>query len=144
MLEVMCQPIEDKIVTISRAQGSLAGDAHVDVLLKSLERLVGQVDRLTLDVFKLSLHSSKANLSRYLLEKIECWRYLVSSNGTQFKHPDKEAMAYVIRFGGPEPELIFNYRTEFNQLWDNQQWKKDYGYRVVFPDGDATGIVIEL
>ncbi len=122
----------------------LAGDAHAGVLLESLERLAGQADRLPLDAFKLSHHGSKANLTRSLLEKIECRRYLVSSNGAQFKHPDKEAMARVIRFGGPEPELIFNYRTEFNQPWDNQQLEKKYNYRVQFPEGGAAGIVVEL
>jgi len=124
----------------------LAGDAHAPVLLKNIQRQAkgdGQ-ERMRLDAFKLPHHGSKANLSKELLNKIECPRYLFSTDGTQFKHPDREAAACVIRSGGPHPELLFNYRSEYNKLWDNTQWMEKYGYSVKYPDEHQEGLQVDL
>ena len=122
----------------------LAGDAYADVLLKSIKRLVPTDDRLHLDAFKLPHHGSKYNLSRELLEKLDCKRYLFSTDGTQFRHPDRQTVARVIKFGGPHPELLFNYRSEFNKLWDNKHWMEQYGYSVHFPDEGQEGLEVNL
>ncbi len=124
----------------------LAGDAHPDVLLEGIKRLLAArgEERLRLDAFKLPHHGSKANVSRDLLEKVDCRRYLFSTDGTTFKHPDKEAVARVIKFGGPQPELLFNYQTQFNVIWENKSLKRTYGYSLVFPDAGSTGLGLEL
>jgi hypothetical protein len=121
----------------------LAGDAHPDLLSDSLRRLAGS-DRLRLDAFKLSHHGSKANVSRDILDKVDCQRYLFSTNGAQHRHPDREAVARVIKFGGPAPQLLFNYRTEFNTIWDSVQLRHDYGYTVRYPEPCADGLRIDL
>jgi hypothetical protein len=126
----------------------LGGDAHAGVLLKGVKRLAretaGGQERLKLDAIKLPHHGSKANVSRELLAKIECPRYLFSTDGAQFGHPDKEAVARTIRFGGPGVELIFNYRSEFNALWESSSWMGQYGYRVSYPPMGQVGKVVEL
>ena len=124
----------------------LAADAHAQVLLGSIERLIAESgeERLKLDAFKLPHHGSKANLSPALLAKIECPRYLFSTSGAQFKHPDKEAVARAIRLGGQSPELVFNYSSEFDALWDNADWMSRYGYRVRYPTAGTAGMVVEL
>jgi beta-lactamase superfamily II metal-dependent hydrolase len=124
----------------------LAGDAYSPILLKNIKRLAVAEgsERLRLDAFKLPHHGSKANLSKELLEKIECQRYLFSTDGTQFKHPDRETAARVIKFGGPHPELLFNYRSEFNKLWDNTHWMEQYGYSVSYPDKEQKGLLVNL
>jgi len=124
----------------------LAGDAHPDVLLDGIDRLLAsrREERLRLEVFKLPHHGSKANVSRDLLAKVECRRYLFSTDGTQFKHPDKEAVARVIKFGGPQPELLFNYQTQFNSVWENRSLKRRYGYSLAFPGAGRTGLGLEL
>ncbi len=124
----------------------LAGDAYSPVLLKNIQRqaaVEGQ-ERLRLDAFKLPHHGSKANLSKELLEKVECPRYLFSTDGTQFKHPDHEAVARVIKSGGPHPELLFNYHSEYNKLWDNTQWMGQYGYSVSYSDEHQKGLLVDL
>jgi len=123
-----------------------AGDAYPDVLLDSIRRLVGPGEnaRLRLDAFKLPHHGSNANINRDILKKVDCARYLFSTNGTRFKHPDREAVARVIKFGGHEPELLFNYRTEFNSIWDNRRLIKRYGYSVSYPSASDTGQTIDL
>ena len=127
----------------------LAGDAHPVVLLTSIRKLVGiggdEDSRLRLDAFKLPHHGSRFNVSRELLESVNCQRYLFSTDGTGgFNHPDREAVARVIKFGGQNPELIFNYRTEFNSIWDKPHMAKQYGYTVAFSPTNKTGQTIEL
>jgi hypothetical protein len=124
----------------------LGGDAHAGVLLRSVKRLAAEAgqERLKLDAIKLPHHGSKANVAQELLTKIECPRYLFSTNGAQFGHPDKEAVARTIRFGGPGVELIFNYRSKLNAVWESASWMGQYGYRVDYPPMGQTGKVVEL
>src|SRR6202008_47885 len=96
-------------------------DAFAPVMAASIKRLLqlqGQT-KLKLDAFKLSHHGSKGNTSKELLDLVDCNRYLFSSNGKRFRHPDRETVARVIRFGGPNPSLYFNYRTTINEVWEN-------------------------
>ena len=80
-----------------------------------------------------------------MLDLIECSRYLFSSNGKQFRHPHRESVARVIKFGGTSPILYFNYRTKFNEIWDNEELIERYDYRVEYCDDSAEGsLLIEL
>ncbi len=120
----------------------LTGDAHADRLAASIRRLNCWMDqpRLRLDAFKLPHHGSKANLSRELLELIDCPNYLVSTNGAYFHHPDAEAMARIIRYGGEAPTLWFNYRSDDNAVWASPQLQQRYGYRTRYPEGGEAGV----
>jgi len=124
----------------------LGGDAHATTLLSSVARLAASegVDQLKIDVLKLPHHGSKANLSRDLLERVESPRYLFSTNGAQFNHPDQEAVARTICFGGQGAQLIFNYRTKFTMLWNETTWKSQYGYQTRYPAAGKEGINLNL
>lgn len=117
----------------------LSGDAHVDRLIASIKTFKATAKRLKLDAFKVAHHGSEHNLSRELVELIDCPRYLISTNGSYFKHPTAAAVARVIKFGGKKRTLFFNYKTQFTQVWDAQSWKQKYGYDVVFPDTQNNG-----
>lgn len=120
----------------------LAGDAHPDVLLKGIELVCNDrgVEKMRLDAFKIPHHGSKANIDKQLLEKITCKRYLISTNGKKFRHPDKEAVARVIKFGGKDHELIFNYRSEFNEVWRDANLMAQHRYRVSYPNSSDTTV----
>jgi beta-lactamase superfamily II metal-dependent hydrolase len=122
----------------------LAGDAHPDVLEESIARLRAErgVDRLRVDLFKLPHHGSQSNVSRRILEQIDCRTYLVSTNGAYFRHPDREAMARVITYGGERPCLVFNYRTDHNRVWDDTTLMRQYDYSVQYPEGESSGIEV--
>jgi hypothetical protein len=121
-----------------------AGDAHAPVLQDSIETLLRQEDaaRLRLDTFKISHHGSKNNLSAGLLNLLRCKRYLVSTNGAIFHHPDREAIARIIARGG-EPVLCFNYRSEESAVWDDAELREEHGYVTAYGDEEG-GLVIEL
>jgi beta-lactamase superfamily II metal-dependent hydrolase len=124
----------------------LAGDALAGVLTSSL-RLLRAARRgapLTIDAFKLPHHGSRRNMSVELLETVNCATYLFSTDGSVFGHPDPETVARVIRHGGPAPTLAFNYRSDQNQIWDDEQLMERFGYRVLYPQDGQTGLVLDL
>jgi hypothetical protein len=56
----------------------LGGDAHPDVLEESIARLRDErgIDRLQVDLFKLPHNGSQGNVSRRILEQVDCHAYL--------------------------------------------------------------------
>lgn len=120
----------------------LAGDAHPGTIVAGLDRLGSGPTRL--DAFKLPHHGSKANVDRELLERVDCRRYLVSTSGAVFGHPDREAVARVIKFGGPTPTLCFNFTSAKNRVWDDDTLRADHGYETVYPETGEEGLAVEL
>lgn len=126
----------------------LTGDAHADVLAESIRTLqiqrgrAGQ--RLRLDALKLSHHGSATATTVQLLDLIDCSTYLIATSGATFYHPDREAIARVLVRGGRRPTLCFNYRTEFNELWENETLQRKYDYATVYPGADGSGLIVAL
>jgi hypothetical protein len=113
----------------------LGADAHPDLLLEGIRAAApAPGGRLRIDAFKMPHHGSRYNISREIVEAVDCPRFLVSTDGSRFGHPDPEALARVIKFGGERPELIFNYRSEKTLAWKKPAWMKKYGYRVRYLD----------
>jgi len=46
--------------------------------------------------------------------------------------------------GGSDPELLFNYRTDHNAMWDDDDLREEFGYRTTYPDEGAQGLVVDL
>jgi beta-lactamase superfamily II metal-dependent hydrolase len=65
-------------------------DAHAPVLTNALKRYAERLGeaRPRIDLVKLSHHGSNANLSTAMLALIDCQRFLISTNGDNFAHPD--------------------------------------------------------
>ncbi len=123
----------------------LAGDAHAPVLVDALLRLPANTDgRLPLDAVKMSHHGSRGNTSVDLVRAVKCSNWLVSTNGKQFKHPDRESIARVIREGGSGVSLHFNYRTGFNDMWAAAGLQRKHGYWTRYPADESAGIQLDL
>jgi hypothetical protein len=121
----------------------LLGDAHPDVITQSLRRLCRErsIPAVPVDVVKISHHGSKNNTSQELLESLRCSRYLVSTSGAYFDHPDEECIQRVIDFGHPT-EMVFNYDSNFTQPWIGSA--DQHGYTARVRPLDALSIVTEL
>jgi hypothetical protein len=124
----------------------LTGDAFATVLYGTIHRLLGgSSHKLMVDAFKLPHHGSRANINKELLNLLWCRRYLFSTNGNYFHHPDRESVARVIRHGGRDPMLFFNYYTEHNRIWDDVRLMRGkYPYEVFYPEAGGCSISIEL
>jgi hypothetical protein len=120
----------------------LGADAYPGVVLEALNRVFSSTDRIHLDAFKVAHHGSRANLSAEMLNRIDCRRYVISTNGSYFKHPSRQAMARILKYGGPKKDIVFNYKTQYTEIWDEASLLEKHGYSVIF--GDEGSVVIEL
>lgn len=110
----------------------LGADAHPDVLLRAIRRL-SPMEPLKVDVWKLSHHGSAANLTPELLAAVEAKTIVFSSNGAYFRHPDQIAVAKVLQHYQPSGiHLVFNYKTQYNQMWDSPALKKQWNYTTCY------------
>lgn len=123
----------------------LLADAHPNVICDSLKRLCAErgVDRIAVDAVKISHHGSKGNTNRALLELVESPRYMISTNGDQFHHPDPECLARIVRYGEPR-EIHFNYSSEFTKPWINKSAQKKYGYEAFVRPKNENALSLEL
>jgi hypothetical protein len=128
----------------------LAGDGYAPDMAAAFDRLRAQrqmPSAFPLDAFKLSHHASENNLTRDLLEKIDCRRFLVSTDGSVHRHPDHLALLRILRHVTKRPEFLFNYRSDTTRPWDERKrdvTKNFQDYDTRFPDDPAEGIVVSF
>jgi hypothetical protein len=94
----------------------LGADAHARVLAASLRALLqargaAPGAALTLGAVKLPHHGSIGNVSDELLALLDCPRWLVSTNGAKFDHPDRGTAELIARHSRQPPEFFCNYRS---------------------------------
>jgi len=116
------------------------GDATSASLVEGLDRLKKErgLARLKLDAVKVPHHGSKNNLSTDVMKRIACDKYLFSTNGNKFDHPDDDAVARTI-VGSTNPTIYFNYFSEDNKKWASKQWQTKHEYSAVYPEETADG-----
>ena len=118
----------------------LAGDAFPSVITRSVESLSGHKP-LTVDVLKLPHHGSQNNVNQELIEKVPAAHFVFSSNGATYGHPNPEGVARVVKYGGRDAQIIFNYRSKITQVWDEAGLKKRYGFSVGYGDGESPYLI---
>jgi len=137
------------IVVLAEYQGKsalLGADAFPSVVSASVRTLLSDrhQQKLHLDAVKLCHHGSKHNTNTELLSLLSCGRYLFSTNGNIFGHPDEEAVARVLVHGGGTPTLCFNYSSTINKVWADPAQQKQDDYQALFPAPASTGLAVEL
>jgi hypothetical protein len=121
----------------------LAGDAFGSDLIEGIGALGGS-GRLKVDAFKLPHHCSQSNIVPDLVGAVDCGCWLVSTDGTQFRHPDPVALARIIRHAQPSsPLLAFNVKSKYSGWWDNDKWRDLFDYRTRY-GSDAEGFELRL
>jgi beta-lactamase superfamily II metal-dependent hydrolase len=122
-------------------------DAHSEVLVAGLKRLNqerGQ-NKVRLNACKLPHHGSKFNNSPEFIGLLDCPRWLFSTNGKRFGHPDPETISRIlVSRRGKGTELFFNYRSDENRVWDDDALTGEWSYSARFPKLGREGIVVEV
>lgn len=123
-----------------------AGDAHSEKIKEVLEEreLLDANGKLKLDVWKLSHHGSRKSTLDFLMEMIECKRFLVSSDGKRYKHPDAETMAKLIKINGPDLEFYFNHHSKYADIWLDPELADEHRFKSFFPEVGKKGIHVRL
>ena len=128
----------------------LAGDGHANDLAAALVRLSSNAGSapFPLAAFKLPHHGSEKNLTRAVLEKVDCNRYLISTDGSTHGHPDHQALLRILRYSKRSPHLLFNYAEKTTLPWrDSKSDILNMGfqdYTAQFPSNPADGPILEL
>jgi len=128
----------------------LVGDGHAPDLAAALDRLRAErrmAAPLPLSAFKLSHHASENNLTQEVLGKIDCARFLVSTDGSVHRHPDHQALLRILRYVTRRPELLFNYRVDTTRLWDEKKsvvTRKFQDYDTGYPSDAADGLILSV
>ena len=117
----------------------LAGDAFAGDLLEGIAA-ASPTEPLRLDGFKLPHHCSQRNVLRELVEAVDCEQWLVSTDGTQLRHPDPVALARIISHSRRPTRLAFNVSSEYNGYWANDAWRARFNYETTYgePEGGLT------
>jgi beta-lactamase superfamily II metal-dependent hydrolase len=130
----------------------LPGDGHGPDLADALIRL--QEERghgeapLTLSGFKVSHHGSSKNVSREVIEQIDCGRYLLSTDGSKHRHPDHQTMLRILRYSKEAPSFFFNYATATTTPWRDNKSDVPHDdfqdYETTYPEDGRDGVVLTL
>ncbi|MDB2439447.1 hypothetical protein N9W89_12090 [Hellea sp.] len=110
----------------------MTGDQHAPDLLEALN-LLSPDEPVSVDVFKVPHHCSTSNVTADLIEKIKTPKYLISTGGNRFYHPDSAAIARIIKHSPSDDiQLCFNVPSVFNRWWANEEWQEDFGYSAKY------------
>ncbi|MCC7131509.1 MAG: hypothetical protein IT352_02635 [Gemmatimonadales bacterium] len=124
----------------------LAGDAFAaDVLAAATLVAGGEGEEvLRVDAWKLAHHGGEKNTSPDLVRAVATERYLISTSGTRYDHPRPQTVARVLleRPDQGEARLVFNYRSEFTDVWeDAARFGRSVRYEAGFPATNGTNAV---
>jgi len=128
----------------------VGGDARAEVLCRSIAALLAQrgQERLRVDAFVVPHAGSARNMNRELLMLLECDRYLFSTDGSAFQHPDRETIARILAYGRASPDrpltLVFNYRSPTTDIWASKELQSRYRYRALYPEQNGQGIKLQV
>jgi beta-lactamase superfamily II metal-dependent hydrolase len=104
-----------------------AGDAHPDDLARALKRFAADGKRAVFSVVKASHHGSARNNTSELMTALGAERWLISTDGSRHQHPDPEGIARIV-LNAPAGELVFNYRSSFNEDWSDPALQTAFGF----------------
>lgn len=118
------------------------GDSHSETIEESLEMLYGKENKpYRFDTVKLSHHGSYNNNSPKLFSMIACDKWLISTNGDIYNHPDMPTLAHIIIHN--KGTLYFNYRLPICDELCKDEYHENYDFEVAFPES-GEGISINV
>jgi Metallo-beta-lactamase superfamily len=131
----------------------LAGDAHASDIAAALKTLLLERNMSStafpLSAFKLPHHGSAHNLTQAVLDKVDCSRYLISTDGSgRPRHPDHQALLRILKYSRQKPHLMFNYFADTTRPWGESKDDVVHGefkdYEITFPTNAEDGLILEL
>lgn len=137
------------IAFLAQCEGAaclFTGDAYPEVINDSLERYFRAHGNapLTLDAMKVPHHGSRNNLDWSCLQRFDCRRFLVSTDGGIFDHPDPETLARLVLYGAEGCEIVCNYRNPRVLALGAGALTGRHRHRVTVPDEGREGIAVRL
>lgn len=113
-------------------------DAHCHTIIKNLREKynIQEGKRIFFDAIKISHHGSCGNTNIELLNIIDSDKFIISTNGYMFNHPDIQTIAQIVcRPTERERVLYFNY-DNVAKRFKRQDWMQKYKYTISQINGD--------
>jgi hypothetical protein len=83
-----------------------------------------------------------------VLDLIDCARYLISTDGSNHRHPDHLALLRILKHSRRRPRLMFNYAEDTTLPWSASKGDVVGGpfqdYDTEFPANAADGLIIDF
>ncbi|ELE9247009.1 hypothetical protein RM352_003427 [Enterobacter kobei] len=105
------------LIEYKNKKALMLGDAHPKIISKELKTILRNqnIEKLKIDVVKISHHGSKHNTTSELLSLINCNRFIISTDGSRpYNHPDIETIIKIIinaiNDGFSKIYFYFNYQ----------------------------------
>lgn len=120
-----------------------AGDAHAETILESLKAIYGGGNRLyRFDAIKVSHHGSFENNSPEFLSAVSSDKWIISTNGEKYNHPDLATLANIITNHSKEDiKLYFNYDLPVCTQLLKPEVSNGYSYQILTPDNKGIHII---
>jgi len=110
------------VMTLGKKNFVFLADAHPTVVADSLKAFGYSKEKpLKAELVKISHHGSKANNSIEMLELIKTNKYLISTNGDKYAHPNKQFLARLASVNG-NCEVCFNYPEQIKQIFSEEDY----------------------
>jgi beta-lactamase superfamily II metal-dependent hydrolase len=127
------------------------GDAHPSIIIESLKKLRKlNGSKLIVDYVKLSHHGSKHNFSKKLLDYIECYNFIISTNGGgTYNLPNKEVLSKILtheRDCNKQITFIFNHNNPtLKRIFavDGDSCK-NYNFKCEYPSTEQNASIIQF
>lgn len=104
----------------------MMGDAPPDVIYHQLLQMdYSRSNPLKLSAIKLSHHGGENSINCALLGIIDCDKFLVSTNGKIFKHPNKRTLVRILKFNS-KAKFYLNYRRSVFTKEEIKLYNIDY------------------
>jgi len=121
------------------------GDSHAETIMRSLKLLYGDANRpYRFDAVKLSHHGSYNNNSPELLSVITTDKWLISTNGDKYNHPDMPTLAHIITKESERyNQLFFNYNLPVCDELMKDEYHEGFKFEIIAPSG-GEGIEVSV
>lgn len=101
------------------------GDCHAKTVISWLDHI--KLDKIKVNAVKISHHGSMNNTSLDLLKRIDCQKYLISTNGKSHSHPDLETLARIAFVNkSNKTDIYMNYDLDSIPEWFSTELSTDY------------------
>ncbi|WP_130305711.1 ComEC/Rec2 family competence protein [Ancylomarina subtilis] len=125
---VQSEDIKEKVMGNYKAL--LLADSHPEVIRNSLEsQLKNNESKHKFDLVKLAHHGSKNNITKELLELIDCSKFVISANANEsHRHPNKETLALIINHYGKENVNFYftNDNSKIREIFKKEDFRNFY------------------
>lgn len=110
----------------------LGDSSPLDIDL-SIDKYLGNYDYpIVFDLVKIPHHGSKYNWSKSLSQKFTSKKYMISTNGDKYNHPDIETVSKIISATDLNVKIYMNYKPKWIYKLQNQEGLEQYEYDLIY------------